>query len=243
MVACFINPPVSNNIYNKGNSSGFVMNCFMQNEVATSNSIFTKGALGGDFMACFTQADAPLPPVNNNIFGKGSSVFAALQCFVQSNPLEVSQNNNIFGRGSQIGNTVFCFSQADALAAPINNNIFGKGASSGTEVYCISHNLILAITKSIGGSLVNNNFNVYPNPAANKLMIDVSNLSNNSIEFTLSDIAGKVVYLKEIKVPDDMYTHHFNLDGCFRNGAYVLSIRNLQTNELISYKILIMNNN
>ncbi len=220
------------------------MDCFTQNEVATSNSIFTKGTSGGYYMTCFTQEDAPLPPVNNTIFGKGSSVSSTLQCYVQTDPLEVPQNNNIFGKGSQLGNTIYCFSQADALAAPVNNNIFNKGAFSGTQVYCISHNLVLTVTKFFDESLNQNNFSVYPNPATNKLMIAVSNLSNSSIEFTISDIAGMVIYSKEVKIPDIMYVHQLNnIDGWLRNGAYVLRIKNVATDEVVNYKILIMNNN
>lgn len=244
VVACFTNPPVSNSIFNKGGSSGIVMHCFIQNEVATSNSIFTKGTSSGYFMTCYTQADAPLPPVNNSIFGKGSSVSSTLQCFVQSDALEVPQNNNIFGKGSQFGSTIYCVSQADALAAPVNNNIFNKGASSGSQVYCISHNLVLTVTKFSDESLNQNSFNVYPNPATNKLMVAVNNLSNSLIEFTLSDITGMVIYSKEVKIPDIMYTHQLNnIDGWLRNGAYVLRIKNVTTDEVVNYKILIMNNN
>ena len=50
----------------------------------------------------------------------------------------------------------------------------------------------------MGVTLINN-FNVYPNPASNKVTIEINNSKDEKISISLKDILGKEVFVKQLE--------------------------------------------
>jgi hypothetical protein len=82
-------------------------------------------------------------------------------------------------------------------------------------------------------TLGSNKLNVYPNPFANYLIIESSNVIEETVEINLCDINGHVIYQKIIP-----FSNYYKLDNLnlLAPGIYIISIKNKE--EVRRFKLL-----
>ena len=68
-----------------------------------------------------------------------------------------------------------------------------------SKVPMIRMNLGNLWTTGISDNTLINNFNVYPNPASNKVTIEINNSKDEKISISLKDILGKEVFVKQLE--------------------------------------------
>jgi hypothetical protein len=78
-----------------------------------------------------------------------------------------------------------------------------------------------------------NSITVYPNPTANELTVDLSQLSKGHYELFLVDLNGKIIYKKN----ETSQIEHINMSSS-PNGTYSLIIQGVNTKKIETHKII-----
>ncbi|MDO5968331.1 T9SS type A sorting domain-containing protein [Flavivirga aquimarina] len=100
---------------------------------------------------------------------------------------------------------------------------------NGTVYY---DNIVLISDGSLGtDDLAQETFKVYPNPATEKINVDLSTLSSNAA-INIYDLTGKLVY-KEEDLSNTLHSIEHNL----KSGMYIVSVKN--DNKLVTSKLII----
>ncbi len=98
--------------------------------------------------------------------------------------------------------------------------------------FCLDNFTTSDLAQNIQNSS-NSLINIYPNPSADFLNINLSNYSNETLEIKLTDFMGKVIYYDK-----SMYNNSKTINvSNYSKGIYFISISN--ENNIINQKIII----
>ncbi|NOY50569.1 MAG: T9SS type A sorting domain-containing protein, partial [Chlorobi bacterium] len=78
----------------------------------------------------------------------------------------------------------------------------------------------------------------YPNPAKNKINVELSNIFYKFVEFRLIDIQGKVVYSNRVEISDGVYSGNIGL-GSIPEGLYLFTAKS-DDNLFFAKKVMVI---
>ncbi len=78
----------------------------------------------------------------------------------------------------------------------------------------------------------------YPNPATNKINVELSNIFYKFVEFGLIDIQGKVVYSNRVEISDGVYSGNIGL-GSIPEGLYLFTAKS-DDNLFFAKKVMVI---
>ena len=89
----------------------------------------------------------------------------------------------------------------------------------------ISVNVILGIQEA---SLWNGTINIYPNPASDKITIQVDGIKNSDALVSICDVAGRIIIHQEVHFSEGLNSQTIDLSGLAK-GMYFLNLRSAES--------------